>query len=94
MNYHLGVSRVDVLGELEVDSVKGHNQVLVIVDLLKGADNTRLTANTPDKVLVGKSIVQTHALFVDQRQVILVHGGKVVTIEAKLADKRVSDCCR
>lgn len=94
MNHHFGVSRVDVLGELEVDSVKGHNQVLIIVDLLKGADNTRLTANTPDKVLVGKSIVQTHALFVDQRQVILVHGGKVVTIEAKLADKRVSDCYR
>jgi hypothetical protein len=43
---------------------------------------------------VGKSIVQTHALLVDQRQVILMHGGKVVAVEAKLADRRVSDCFR
>jgi hypothetical protein len=94
MDYYFAVSRVDVLGELEVDSVKGHDQVLVIVDLLKGANNTRLTTDTPDKVLVRKSIVQTHALLVDQRQVVLVHGGKVVAIEAKLADGRISDCRR
>jgi hypothetical protein len=87
-------SLVDVLGELEVDSVKGHDQVLVIIDLFEGANNARFTANTPNKVLVGKSIVQAHAFLVDQRQVILVHGRRVIAIEAELADKKVSDCSR
>lgn len=82
------ISRENILGELEVDSVKGHDQVLVVVDLLKSANNTRLTANTPDKVLVRESVVQAHALLVDQGQLVLVHGGKVVAVESKLAGGR------
>jgi hypothetical protein len=71
-----------ILGKLEVDCVKGDDQVLVVVDLLKSTDHTRLTPNAPNKVFVRKAVMKTHSLLVNQRQIVLVDSGEVVAVEA------------
>jgi hypothetical protein len=75
---------VNILGELEIDRIKRHNEIFIVIDLLKGIDNTRLTSNTPDKFLMRKGIVQTHALLVDQGELIFVYGRQIVSVKSQL----------
>jgi glycerol-3-phosphate responsive antiterminator len=75
---------VNILGELKIDRIKRHNEIFIVIDLLKGIDNTRLTSNTPDKFLMRKGIVQTHALLVDQGELIFVYGRQIVSVKSQL----------
>lgn len=63
-----------LLGEAEVDSIEGHNEIGVIVDFFERPNNARFAANSPYKVLVSDGVVQTHALFTDQGQFVLMDG--------------------
>jgi hypothetical protein len=42
---------------LEVDGIERHNKILIVIDLLEGTDNSRLTSNAPDKVLMRECVV-------------------------------------
>ena len=53
--------------QCKVDRIERHNQILVIVDLLEGTDNARLSSDGPSKVFVRDSVLQTHAFLGDQR---------------------------
>lgn len=68
------MKRCSLLGEAEVDSIEGHNEVGVIIDFFERSNDARLAANSPYKVLMSDGIVQTHAFFADQGQFVLMHG--------------------
>lgn len=70
----------NLLGKLEVDDVKKHDQVFIIVDLLKCANDSRLAADAPDKVLVRKDIMKAHSFLVDDGKLVLVNGGGVIAV--------------
>jgi hypothetical protein len=75
----------DLLGEGEVDGIERNDEIFVVVNLLKSANNTRLASYTPSKVLMCYSIVQAHALLVDGGQMVLVCGGEIVAVESQVA---------
>lgn len=76
-----------LLGEAKVDRIKRHNQVFRVIHLLECANNSRLSANSPSKILVRYGILEAHALLVDQREPVLVDGRRVVTIITKVASE-------
>lgn len=73
--------------QCEVDRIKRHDQVLGIVNLLKGSYNARLSSDRPSKVLVGNSILEAHALFSYQRELVFVDRGQVIAVIAEVAGK-------
>jgi hypothetical protein len=75
----------NLLGEAEVHGVKRHDEVFVVVDLLKSIDHTRLATDGPGEVLVGDSVLQAHALLGDVWELVLVDGAEVLAIEAEVA---------
>lgn len=77
--------KIGAAGEGEVESIKGDNEILSAVDLLKGTNHTWLASDAPDKVLVCHTIVHAHSLLVDERELVFVCGGEVVAIESKVA---------
>lgn len=75
---------IGAVREAEVDGVEGDDQVFVVVDLLEGGHDRRLGAHFPHEVLVCDSVVETHALLVDDGQLVLGDGGLVGAVEAEL----------
>ena len=73
--------------QCEVDRIKRHDQVLGIVNLLKGSYNARLSSDRPSKVFVGNSILKTHALFSYQRELVFVDRGQVIAVVAEVAEE-------
>lgn len=82
-----GLVGLDVfaVGETDADRVKGDDQVLGTVDLFKCLDDLGLLTHTPGEGFVGDGVAQTHALFVDVGEMILVNGGWVISFEAQTA---------
>lgn len=74
----------DLLGESKVDCIKGNNEVLVVVDFLECLNYTRFGANIPSKSLMCDSILQTHALLINHRKLILVNSLGVLAVIAKV----------
>jgi hypothetical protein len=60
--------------ETDTNGIKGHNEILSVVDLLESFDDFRLLAHGPGKGLVGDGVSQAHALLVDIGKVIFVNG--------------------
>lgn len=83
---HLHPSRESLLGKTEVDSVKRHDQVFRVVDLLECANDAGLSTDSPCEVFVRHGVLEAHALLVDEREVVLVNCRGIVAIIAEAAD--------
>lgn len=73
------------VGEAQVHRIEGHDQVFRLVDLFKNPNHAWLSANGPGECLMRKAISCAHALLVDDRQVLLEDGRRIVAIESESA---------
>ncbi|KAI6774223.1 hypothetical protein HG531_001072 [Fusarium graminearum] len=64
--------------------VLGDDQVFGAKGLLESPNDTRLSANVPDKVFVGCTISQKHTLLVDDGKLVGVDAGAVVAVVSEI----------
>lgn len=79
---------VRAVGEADVDGVERHEQVLGVVDALERPDDAGLGPDGPHKVLVRRAVVEEHALFRDDGELLGADGQGVVAVVAKAAERR------
>jgi hypothetical protein len=79
--------QICAVGEAEIDTVEGDDQVLLVVNSLEGANNAWLRSNLPYEILMRDAIAEAHALFVNDWKVVFVHGGEILAVKAKIADE-------
>lgn len=82
----------DLLREAKIDGIERYNEILVVVDLLKGLYDTWLAPDAPSKVFVGDSVLKAHALLINLRQLVFVYCGEVVAVKPEIAIESVSSC--
>lgn len=82
---HSEISYQDLLWKSEIDSIEGYDQVFGVIHLLKCTNDTEFATDRPSKVLMGHSILKTHALLVNPWQVVFVHSREIVSSEPEVA---------
>lgn len=68
------------VAEPVVDSVEGYDKIFSIIDLFKGTNNAGLGPDVPDEIFMRSSVVQEHALFIDDGKVVWVDGLAVASL--------------
>lgn len=90
-NSMLVLDRIQVLWDLlwktEVDSIERYDEILGVIDLLKGTDYAWLTSNCPSEILVSDGILQAHALLIDPWEVVFVDSREIIPVKAKVAEE-------
>ena len=59
---------MSLLGKADINNIKGHNQIGIVIYLLKALYNTWFGANIPYPLLMCDSVAEDHALLVDHGQ--------------------------
>ncbi|KAI6759949.1 hypothetical protein HG531_013522 [Fusarium graminearum] len=73
---------VFAVGEGSVDGVKRDDEILCVVDLLKGFDNAWFLTDAPGEALMSNTIADDHALFSDYGQSLILNSARIIALKA------------